>query len=222
VPAGEPDRCLYAATAVGSGLQLAALLGALVTVLLAWPRSATRPAGRAAVTASLVLTATAGATAVAAARDLGTWLVALELATLPIVALVALRGARSAVSGAVALLTTSLVSFAMLALAAALWLAATGRAFFDADAALVAAADPGRRAVLVLAVVLALAGIGFKLSLVPFHAWTPEAYDGARCRSRRSSPAPPRSRRWPPCSSWCRRSPRWGRRCSAPSPASPC
>ena len=175
----SPDRCLYAATAVGSGLQLAALLGALVTLLLAWPEERDAPPGRAAVTASLVLTATAGATAVAAARDLGTWLVALELATLPIVALVALRGARSAVSGAVALLTTSLVSFAMLALAAALWLAATGRAFFDADAALVAVADPGRRAVLVLAVVLALAGLGFKLSLVPFHAWTPEAYDGA-------------------------------------------
>jgi NADH-quinone oxidoreductase subunit N len=28
-------------------------------------------------------------------------------------------------------------------------------------------------------VVVAVAGIGFKLSLVPFHAWTPEAYDGA-------------------------------------------
>ena len=83
-----------------------------------------------------------------------------------------------------ALLTTSLVSFAMLALAAALWLAATGRPFFDADAALAAAADPGAGPVLVLAVVLALAGIGFKLSLVPFHAWTPEAYDGAPAAGR--------------------------------------
>ena len=175
----SPGRCLYAATAVASGLQLAALLGAVITLLLAWPEDREAPPGRTSVTVSLVLTATAGATAVAAARDLGTWLVALELATLPIVALVALRGARAAISGAVALLTTSLVSFAVLAMAAALWLAATGRPFFDADAALTAAADPGRRAVLVLAVVLALAGLGFKLSLVPFHAWTPEAYDGA-------------------------------------------
>ena len=39
--------------------------------------------------------------------------------------------------------------------------------------------DPARRPILVLAVVLVVAGIGFKLSLVPFHAWTPEAYDGA-------------------------------------------
>ena len=39
--------------------------------------------------------------------------------------------------------------------------------------------DPTRRPILVLAVALVVAGIGFKLSLVPFHAWTPEAYDGA-------------------------------------------
>ena len=30
-----------------------------------------------------------------------------------------------------------------------------------------------------LGVVLLLAGLGFKLSLVPFHAWTPTAYSGA-------------------------------------------
>ncbi|HET7801828.1 MAG TPA: proton-conducting transporter membrane subunit, partial [Humibacillus xanthopallidus] len=33
--------------------------------------------------------------------------------------------------------------------------------------------------VLSLGVVLLLAGVGFKLSLVPFHAWTPTAYSGA-------------------------------------------
>jgi NADH-quinone oxidoreductase subunit N len=43
----------------------------------------------------------------------------------------------------------------------------------------VAVNDPTRRPILVLAVVVLIAGIGFKLSLVPFHAWTPEAYDGA-------------------------------------------
>ena len=40
--------------------------------------------------AALVLAATAGATGVVGAQDLGTWLVALELATLPVIALVAL------------------------------------------------------------------------------------------------------------------------------------
>ena len=175
----QPGVCLYVAGPAASALQLAALLGAVVTVLLAWPEEGRAPRGRAAVWVSLVLAATTGATAVAAARDLGSWLVALELATLPTVALVALRAARSAISGAVALLTTSLVSFALLALGAACWYTATASALLAPDAALAATADPGRRAVLVLAVVLVVAGVGFKLSLVPFHAWTPEAYDGA-------------------------------------------
>ena len=171
--------CMYAADSITSALQLAALLSAAVTLLLSWPDDKKESSGSTAVIVSLVLTATAGATAVAGARDVGSWLVALELATLPTVALVALRGARSAISGAVALLTTSLVSFGLLALAAALWFTATSSGFLTPAAALTVIADPDRRPILVLAVVLAIAGLGFKLSLVPFHAWTPEAYDGA-------------------------------------------
>jgi NADH-quinone oxidoreductase subunit N len=172
-------QCMYSADAVASALQLAALLAAAVTLLLSWPDDKKESSGATAVIVSLVLAATAGATAVAGARDLGSWLVALELATLPTVALVALRGARSAISGAVALLTTALVSFGLLALAAALWFTATTSGFLTPAAALTVVADPSRRPILVLAVVLVVAGIGFKLSLVPFHAWTPEAYDGA-------------------------------------------
>ncbi|WP_238384546.1 proton-conducting transporter transmembrane domain-containing protein [Segeticoccus rhizosphaerae] len=176
---GSPSQCLYSADAVTSGLQLAALAAAFVVVLLSWPEQRTAPQGRTAVACTLLLAATAGATAIAGARDLGSWLVALELATLPVVALVALRGLARAVDGAVSLLITSLVSFAFLALAAALWFTATGSAFLDTDAALAAAGTPATHAILVLAVVLFVAGVGFKLSLVPFHAWTPEAYVGA-------------------------------------------
>lgn len=172
-------QCMYAADAVASALQLAALVAAGVTLLLSWPDDKKQSSGGTAVIVSLVLAATAGAVAVAGAQDLGSWLVALELATLPTVALVALRGAHSAISGAVALLTTALVSFGLLALAAALWFTATGSGFLTPAAALTVIDDPSRRPILVLAVALVIAGIGFKLSLVPFHAWTPEAYDGA-------------------------------------------
>ena len=172
-------QCMYAADPVVSALQLGALLAAAVTLLLSWPDDRKLRSGGTAVIVSLVLAATAGATAVAGARDLGSWLVALELATLPTVALVALRGARSAISGAVALLTTALVSFGLLALAAALWFTATSSGFLTPEAVLTVVGDPSRRPIVVLAVALVVAGIGFKLSLVPFHAWTPEAYDGA-------------------------------------------
>ena len=150
-------------------------------LLLSWPGADRRDhlRGGPAVIVSLVLAATAGAAGVAAAHDLGSWLVCLELATLPAIALVALRGDARAGRGALALLTTSLVSFAMVALGAALWLLSTGEAVFAAGGVQDALADPERRVVLLLGALLLLAGLGFKLSLVPFHVWTPQAYAGA-------------------------------------------
>lgn len=174
--------CFYVAGPLTSALQAGAMLAAAVVLLLIWPErgrrhggSGERLRGGAAVLVSLVLAASAGAAMVAAAQDLGSWLVGLELATLPGVALVALRGTRAAGAGAASLLVTSLVSFAMLVLGAALWLVATGRPTLTADA-VAQAVLPEQRAVLSLAALLLLAGLGFKLSLVPFHAWTPQAY----------------------------------------------
>ena len=100
---------------------------------------------------------------------------------------------------------TSLVSFALLVLGVALWFAATGSPFLTPDAALssggaldgVGVGSTAARTVVALPSVsggvVALAdgarprGLGFKLSLVPFHAWTP---DGIRRRvgARRDVP----------------------------------
>jgi len=201
---GLPQRCLWQADALGSTLQLAAAVAAVVCIALAWPRTRRRrpdDSTREPVEAVLLLAALAGTVVVAASRDVGTWLVALELATLPVIALVALSGRRSAVAGATQLLVTSLVSFALLVLGVALWFAGTGSPFLTPDAALSSggafAAAPGTASVTIsqastavvfpsvsggvvaLATVLIVAGVGFKLSLVPFHAWTPTAYAGS-------------------------------------------
>lgn len=192
-PMATQQTCFWEADSLGSALQLAACFAALVCLLLAWPRPNARVAGpaREPLETVLLLTALAGTVVVAASRDVGTWLVALELATLPVIALVALSGARRSVAGSMQLLVTSLVSFSLLALGAALWFAATGSPFLTADAALSgasgsaatsarsAAEAAGSTALIALSVVLVLAGIGFKLSLVPFHAWTPTAYEGS-------------------------------------------
>lgn len=183
----DATTCLYAVSRLTSALQLAALLSALVVLVLAWddwsgPRPGPDPTGRAPVLAALMLGATGGAVAVPAARDLGSLLVALELATLPTLALVVLvrsgsgaeRRAR-AVEGAVALLTTSLVSFSLLALGAGLWVAATGSALLPTGGTSAAAHPP----LLVLAAVLLVAGLAFKVSAAPFHAWTPLTYAAA-------------------------------------------
>lgn len=190
-PASAASECLWHAGSLGSSLQLGAGLAAAVCIGLAWPAVRARAVRTAELThepveAILFLTALTGTVVVAASRDVGTWLVALELATLPVIALVALTGTRAALAGAMQLLITSLVSFALLAVGVALWFLATGSPFFSADAALAGGSAPATGsaaapsvALLSLSLVLVLAGLGFKLSLVPFHAWTPTAYAGS-------------------------------------------
>lgn len=173
-----PDgACLWTAGPLQSTLQAAVLLASAAGLALLHD-SATAPRD-VVVSTSLVLATATGGVAVAAARDVGTWLVALELATVPLVALVALRGSRRAGHAGLTLLVTSLVSFALLVLGVALWSTATGDATFAPDTAAAAWADAQHRPVLVLAVTVLVAGLGFKLSLAPFHAWTPQAYSGA-------------------------------------------
>ena len=173
-----PDgACLWTAGPAAGTLQAGILVATAAALALLHdggrgPRDTT-------VTTALLLAAATGGVGVAAARDVGTWLVTLELATVPVIALVALRGTRTASHGALTLLVTSLTSFALLVLGAALWLTATGDAAFAADTVAAAWADPQQRAVLVLAVTVLVSGLGFKLSLVPFHAWTPQAYSTA-------------------------------------------
>ena len=186
-PAGDPVRtlclpapdgaCLWTAGPATGALQAGILLATAAALALlhdagGGPHDTT-------VTSALFLTTAAGGVGVAASRDIGTWLVTLELATVPLVALVALRGTRTAAHGAVTLLVTSVTSFALLVLGSALWLTATGDAAFAADSVTQAWADPQRRVVLVLAAAVLFSGLGFKLSLVPFHAWTPQAYSTA-------------------------------------------
>ncbi len=182
--------CLWTADPATSTLQMGALAATVAAVLLFLPKllapagdevpaSRDIQRGGTAVTLALMLASATGAVAVAAARDIPAWLISLELATLPVVALVALRGTRAAGHGAVSFLTTSLVSFAILVLGSALWVTATGEPTFTAAARNAAWADADHRAVLILAVVVLVAGLGFKLSAVPFHAWTPQAYGSA-------------------------------------------
>ena len=108
--AGPEAACLYEGAAWGVALQLTALVASLLILLMLGPGTSHLDAsqhGGPAVTVALVLTATAGATLVPATRDLPTWLIAIELATLPAVALVALSRSRDSARGALALLMTS-------------------------------------------------------------------------------------------------------------------
>lgn len=176
---GPDAACLYEGTAWGVALQLTALVCSLVVLLLLGPGTTHLQRslrGGPAVTVALVLTTTAGATLVPATRDLPTWLIAIELATLPAVALVALSRSPGAEGGALSLLMTSLTSFALLVVGLGLWVLATGDATFSSETLQLAFADPDHHRALLAAVLFLICGLGFKLSAVPFHTWTPPAF----------------------------------------------
>ncbi len=168
-----PGQCSYAVSSLTLALQAVVLGGALVCLLLAMGLRERLPRTELHL---LLLTATAGACALAGARDYATLAVALETAALPLVGMVALqRDPRGAESG-LKLLMTSVVSFSLLALGVSLVYASTGSLYLGAP---VTTSLGDLRAVHGVGLALVVAGAAFKLSLVPFHLWTPDTYAGA-------------------------------------------
>ncbi|GAA3615950.1 NADH-quinone oxidoreductase subunit N [Kineosporia mesophila] len=161
-------------TLTGQAIVLVAAIGCLL-LALDGPGAEDRTAHH-----TLLLATVAGATALAGARDLATLTVALETATLPAIGLIALRRDAQGAQAAVTLLLTAIASLGLLLLGIGLLFLATGSLYLSRIAD-VLASDPDEK-VLVVAVagaMFALAGIGFKISLVPFHQWTPDTYAGA-------------------------------------------
>ena len=180
VPGGglEISACSFVVSPLTLALQGLTISAALVCLLLAVDGPSARDRTPHHV---LLLAAVAGTTALAGARDLATLVVALETATLPAIGLVALRRDPQGAQGAVTFLFTALMSLGLLLLGTAILVAATGSAHVERiSAALGEPSLPPRvRAVALLGVLLAVAGIAFKLSAVPFHLWTPDTYAGA-------------------------------------------
>lgn len=170
--------CSYEAGDLALVLQAAMLLGTAVVVLLAVHAvEETRlPGGE---FHFLLLASLSGALTLAAAGDLITILVALEVVSLPAYGLVALRrhDGRST-EAAVKFFLVSVVSAAVTLYGISLVYGVTGAVHLDAVAAALSG-DDVRMPVTALAVGLTVAGFAFKVSAVPFHFWAPDTYVGA-------------------------------------------
>ena len=131
---------------------------------------------------ALLLFAVLGMLVLTSAAHLLTVYLGLELMSLCLYALIAMRRNNSNASEA------AIKYFVLGALASGLFLygvsmvyGATGGALNIADIAAAAAepANTGSRVVLVLGLVFMLCGIAFKLGVAPFHMWLPDVYHGA-------------------------------------------
>lgn len=126
----------------------------------------------------LVLFSAFGAMVLARSVDLLSLFVGLETMSLGVYALVAFRRASArAVEGAMKYFLLGSFAAAILLFGSALLYAATGHTDYAGIAEGIAAGADAR---LVLAgMLLVLVGLAFKVSAVPFHMWTPDAYEGA-------------------------------------------
>ncbi len=124
-----------------------------------------------------------GAMLVAAAGDLVMVFVGIELSSLATYVLAAFAKRRlTSVEGALKYFLLGIFASAILAYGMAWVYGVTGSTDLDAIARSLAASVGGDEFLdpaLLLGLLLLTVGLGFKMAAVPFHFWTPDAYDGA-------------------------------------------
>ena len=127
----------------------------------------------------LLLCSATGALTIAAARDLVTLVVALEVVSLPAFAMTGMRrGDRRAAEASVKFFLVSVISTAVMLMGVSLVYGATGSVFLDRiDAALTGGVEAHQ--VAVVGTLLTVVGLAFKVAAVPFHMWVPDTYVGA-------------------------------------------
>lgn len=124
---------------------------------------------------SLVLLATAGMDIMASSTELITIFVALEITSLSTYALVAFhKDEDRSVEGALKYFIVGAFSSGILLFGISLIYGSTGTTFLEG---IVGASAPA--GLMALGVIMFIAGFGFKVAAVPFHAWAPDVYEGA-------------------------------------------
>ena len=129
---------------------------------------------------SLLVLSTIGAIYMAASRELLTAYISLELLSFCLFVLVsyAKLDARSNEGGLKYMLLGAFAS-AILLYGISLIYGTSGSTFYGDIAAAYEGGTAGFDLGLLMGLVLVLAGLGFKVAAVPFHMWTPDAYEGA-------------------------------------------
>lgn len=172
------QSCSYVVDDFTLLFQVVMVVAGIIVVLMAQTeiRDTRLPAGE---FYFLLLAAMSGALTLAAGRDLIILLVALEVVSLPLFALVALRryDGRSSEAG-VKMFLVSVVSTAVMLFGISLVYGATGSVFLDRISDALSRPSP-LESVAGVGVVLVLVGFGFKVSAVPFHFWAPDTYQGS-------------------------------------------
>jgi NADH-quinone oxidoreductase subunit N len=128
----------------------------------------------------LLLIAGVAMVLMAAARELITAYVSLELLSFSLYILVGyLKRDNLSSEASLKYILLGAFSSAMLLYGLSLLYGLTGTTTYQGVADALATHSSGNNAAVVVAFMLVLAGVGFKVSAAPFHMWAPDAYEGA-------------------------------------------
>jgi len=128
---------------------------------------------------SLILFSATGMMLLTSSVELISFYIALELTTLPVVALVAFnRNNESSESGAKFLILSG-ISSAFLLYGMVIFFGYTGSTLFKDIAISISQTSILNEKALVLGSILLISGFAFKISAAPFHMWSPDVYNGA-------------------------------------------
>jgi len=177
-----PERAVfggvYQAGPVAQVFKCVFLLAGLMTALLSWRGNQpveTLPSHRIGEHLGLMVLSLVGMCFLVSAQELVLLYVSLELVTIPLILLVAFnrRELRSAEAGMKYVMFSALSS-GLLLYGLSLLYGMTGSTYLG---------TVGSRLQMsfltVVALVLVMGGVGFKISAAPFHLWTPDTYEGA-------------------------------------------
>lgn len=129
----------------------------------------------------LLLTLSAlGGLILVCAHNFVSFFIGLELLSVPMYGMIAYpHRNRRALEGGIKYMVLSAIASAFILFGMALIYARTGTLAFQSLAGELAAADFARDGLMLTGGAMLLIGICFKISVVPFHLWTPDVYEGA-------------------------------------------
>ena len=163
------------ATPLVSAAQIGILLLTALVLLLSIKAEFSRNPGE---FVAIVLLATTGMMLVAAARDLQVIFIALELLSLSLYVLTAFtKSSAQSAESALKYYLFGGMSAAMMLFGFSYLYGLTGTTSLSGIAASLAVQSVSP--LLIVALVLVAAGLGFKVAAVPFHLWAPDTYQGA-------------------------------------------
>ena len=165
---------LYVASSAVNVMKVILAFGTLIVIIMAQPWVATqkRLAGEFYM---LIISTLLGMFVMMSSGNFLLFFLGLEMASVPLACMVAFdRDRKNSAEGAAKYILVATFSSGVMLFGISFIYAATGTLYFD-DVAAVITAKP----LTIMGLAFFFSGLGFKISLVPFHCWTADTYQGA-------------------------------------------